>query len=86
LGPPWSSAFRYDARPGGGVADPPEDLEYDVVLIGALSVGWVSRSEIFSGKCAGRGIWFFNFQNMGILFFTGVFPLGQKDASCLPLR
>jgi hypothetical protein len=31
-GPLGRSAFRYDERPRGGVADPPEDLEYDVVV------------------------------------------------------
>jgi hypothetical protein len=33
--PPGSSPLGYDARPGWGVADPPEDLEYDVVVLRA---------------------------------------------------
>jgi hypothetical protein len=56
-----SSAFRYDARPGGGVADPPEDLGCGVVVFEVLRVdrcleakvlavnmcGWVYSSLIF---------------------------------------
>jgi len=48
-----SSAFRYDARPGGSVADPPEDLEYGVVVFEVLRVDRCLEARLLAVNMCG---------------------------------
>jgi hypothetical protein len=55
--------------PGGGVADPPGDLEYDVFVFVVLRVDRCSEARYPTVNMWGW-VWFSNFSNMGIWFFS----------------